>query len=187
MADTTLTSVPASTYAGDTLAWLISLPNFPASDGWTLAYGFRAVGYGIDLTSTASGRDHLVSSTAVATSQWLATTYSGVARVSSGTTSHTIWKGKLVVLPSLIDITTIDPRTPARICLDNLLLVAQGKASRDVLNTTIAGQSIGRMSWQELTGAIAYWQDIVDSETAAENAANGQGNGRNVLIRFGNP
>ena len=80
----------------------------------------------------------------------------------------------------------MDTRSAARICLDNLLLASQGKASRDILNTTIAGQSIGRMTWTEITTAIAYWQDRVNAEQATEDAANGKGSSKNVLIRFGN-
>jgi hypothetical protein len=140
----------------------------------------------VDLVSTASGVNHLISATAATTGQWLPGVYKGVGRVSKAGEAHTIWKGQIEIIQSLIEAQNQDTRTPAKICLDNLIAASQGKATRDVLNTTIAGQSIGRMSWSEITTAIAYWQDRVDSETLAENAANGLGNGRQVLIRFGN-
>ena len=186
MADTTLTSVPASAYAGDTVAWLLTYADFPASDGWTLTFGFRNTSGTIDLVSSASGDNHAIDADTNTTSQWLSGIYKGVARISNGTTSNTIWKGQIEVLQSLIEAGAVDTRSAARICLDNLLLASQGKASRDILNTTIAGQSIGRMTWTEITTAIAYWQDRVDAEQATEDAANGKGSSRNVLIRFGN-
>jgi hypothetical protein len=80
-----------------------------------------------------------------------------------------------------------DTRTNAKICLDAIDAVMLGKATRDVMQTTIAGQSIGRMSWAELLSAKSFYQDRVDSEVAAENAKNNLGNSRNVLIRFNRP
>jgi hypothetical protein len=186
MADTTLTSVPASTFAGDTFALKLSLTDYPATT-WQMTLGFRSKDGVIDITSTPTGDDHLLAADSLTTASWLPGKYKGAGRVTDGTRVLTVWEGSMEVLASLIDATmAVDTRTPARICLDNLLLASQGKASRDILNTTIAGQSIGRMSWSEMTSAIAYWQDRVDAEVAAENAANGLGNSRNVLIRFGN-
>ena len=192
MADTTLTSVPASTYAGDTLAWLISLADFPASDGWVLTYGFRCAtattsGTAINLVAAASGANHLVSAASTATAQWLPGTYKGVARVAKAGEAFTIWKGTLEVLANPIEAgDNTDTRTHSKRCLDNINIVLEGKATRDVLNTSIAGQSIGRMTFNDLLAAKAHFQDLVDREQAAEDAANGKGGSRNVLIRFGN-
>ncbi len=187
MADTTLTSVPASVYAGDTLNWLISFSDFPASDGWVLSYGFRSNnGSAINFSSSSSGDDFALDVTAADTATWVPGSYKGVARVVNGSVSHTIWKGSIEVLPNPLD-TDYDPRSHARKCLDAINAVLEGKASKDVLSTTIAGQSIQRLTWTELLQAKSFYQGLVDGETNAENLENGQGSSSNVLIRFGNP
>lgn len=189
MAQTTLTAVPTSMYAGDTLSLLIALDNFPAGEGWTLTYGFRKEnGSEISFASSASGSQYALSVEATVTAGWLPGKYVGTARVTLGAQSYTVWRGTMEVLPDLAQQEdNFDTRTSSKKCLDAINAVLEGKATRDVLQTTIAGQSIGRMSWDELLSARAYFQDLVDSEIAAENAANGRGNSRNILVRFGRP
>ncbi len=162
---------------------------YSAADGWTLYYGFRANGgTAINLTSTPDGAGHSIEQTAAETEQWIPGDYKGVAQVRSTTETRTIWKGGLTILPNLlVQDANYDARTHNRKCLDAINAVLEGKATRDILNTTISGQTIQRMSWSELTSAKAHYQDLVDGETAAENADNGQGSGRNVLIRFTRP
>ena len=194
MADTTLTAVPVSTYAGDSLDLLISLGDYPASDGWVLTYNFRkggdtpeAGGSEIEFASTASGTSHLFNILAATTAAWLPGDYKGVARVALGAKIRTVWKGPMSVLPDLAQQNdNYDTRSHAKKCLDALNDMVLGKVSRDVINTTIAGQSIGRMTPDQVVTWIAFFEDKVASEVAAENAANGLGNSRNVLIRFGN-
>ena len=188
MADTTLTSIPASLYAGDTLAWLLTDGDYPATDGWGITFGFRAhQSSAIDLVSAADGANHLVSASAAITATWLPAVYKGVARVSDGTIQRTKWKGTIEVLPGLIEAgDNYDTRSNARICLDALDAVMAGKATREVLNTTIAGQSIGRMSWTEMIAAKNYYADIVAGEQAIEDAANGKTSSRNIFARFRN-
>jgi len=176
-------------YAGDTLTLLIAVDNFPAGDGWTLTYGFRKEnGSLISFASTASGSEYLLAVSATDTAQWLAGKYVGTPSVSLGVVKETVWRGTMEVLPDLAQQTSnFDTRSSSKKCLDAIIAVMDGKATRDVMQTTIAGQSIGRMSWDELLSARAYFQDLVDGELAAENAANGLGSGRNILVRFGRP
>lgn len=186
MADTTLTAVPVSFYQGDTLALLVSLSDYPANEGWALSYSFRGGGSSIDLTSVASGSSHLVSVAATVTTDWLPGNYSGIGKVTDGTTVITVWRGTLQILADLSEeAENYDPRSHAQKCLDAINAVMEGKATKDVLQTTIAGQSVGRMTWTELMSAKAYYQDLVDKERTAIDAANGRGGGNQILVRFG--
>ena len=189
MASTTLTSMPSAIYAGDSFDLLYTASDYPASSGWTLVFSFRAKeGSVIEITSSASGSDHLFNVVAATTGGWIPGTYKGVGRVNNGTKYVTVWGGSLTVLPDMTQQSdNYDTRTNAKICLDAIDAVMLGKATRDVMHTTIAGQSIGRMSWAELLSAKSFYQDRVDSEVAAENAKNNLGNSRNVLIRFNRP
>lgn len=188
MADTTLTAVPTAIYAGDSLSMLIGLSDYSAADGWELSYHFRKVGgTEINITSTASGANHLFNVTADTTADWTDGEYKGVGKVTSGSTVVTIWTGSLTIKPDLADAAAnFDTRSSAKKCLDAINTVLEGKATRDVMQVTIAGQSIGRMTFSELLAAQAHFQDLVDREQQAIDAANGLGGKRNVLIRFGN-
>ena len=54
------TKEPEQFRAGDTVKWKRSLDTYKASEGWTLKYSFRGTAGTIDITSTASGDDHLI-------------------------------------------------------------------------------------------------------------------------------
>ena len=188
MAETTLTSIPSTFVAGDKLLFTISLPSFPASEGWTLTYSFRTKeGSEIDIDSTASGSLHLFTVLPAETSTWIAGKYYGFAKISSGTITHTVWKGYLEIEPDLSQQEgNFDTRSHAQKCLDSINAVLEGKAGRDVLSTTIAGQSISRMSFGELISAKAYYENLVASERDNLESASGTGSKRNILVRFGN-
>ena len=64
------TSEPESLVAGDTVTWQKTLSDYPASDGWVLSYRLINAAGNIDITSSASGDDHLVSVAATATAGW---------------------------------------------------------------------------------------------------------------------
>jgi len=187
MAATTLTEMPSVIYAGDTLLLKIDLSDYPATD-WTLTYEFRRkLGSTISFSSTPDGSSHSFSVAAETTNIWVDGDYTGVGSVSDGTQKFTVWTGRLTILPNLsAQEDNYDTRSHAEICLDALNAVIEGKASRDVLNTTIAGQTIGRMSFKELLEARNYYAALVEQELASLDAANGKG-GKNVLIRFSQP
>ena len=176
-------------YAGDTLNLLIALDNFPASEGWTLTFGFRKEnGSVISFASTASGIQYALTVSSTDSAQWLPGKYIGTGKVTLGSQSFTIWRGSMEVLPDLSQqVDNYDTRTSSKKCLDAINAVLEGKATRDVMQTTIAGQSIGRMSWDELLSAKSYFQDLVDGEQATLDAASGMGSKRNILIRFARP
>ena len=185
MADTTMTRMPVSHRAGDTLRVTLDLADYPADSGWTVTYEFRRKdGSLISITSEASGAQHLLSVDAISTSVWLPGLYRGVAYVTDGTDRYTIWSGTLEVLPDLAQAgDNYDTRTHAERCLDAINLVLEGKATRDVLMTTIAGQSITRLSFDELLRAKAYYESIVAAERAKERG----GAGLQILARFTRP
>lgn len=181
---TTLTAVPATFYAGDTFLLALTPSDYTAPD-WSLELHFRAKdGVSIDLSSTDSGGGHLFSVDAGTTAQWNAASYSVVGRaVYSDGSKFTFYTGSMRVLPDLSQqADNFDTRTHSKKCLDAIELVMEGKATRDVLNTTIAGQSVSRLSPEQLV----FWRNYYKSEVAAEqaliDAQNGKAQGN--LIRF---
>lgn len=189
MAASTLTAMPSVITAGDTLLLNIAGGDYPATENWSLTYTFRTKdGSNVTFTSTANGSDHLFNVDAATTGTWTAGEYYGVGKVTDGTTVVTIWTGRLTVATDLsTQPDNFDTRTSAQICLDAINAVLEGKATRDVLSTTIAGQSITRMTFTELLQAKAFFESKVNQEQAALDAAQGKTTGNHVLIRFNKP
>jgi hypothetical protein len=183
---TTLTALPSAIYAGDTLLFSVALADYPASDGWTLSYYFRQKqGSELNMTATADGDSHLFNIDSATTSTWLAGDYYGVARVTDGTNVLTVGETRLTVYIQLSEQgEDYDTRTHAQKCLDSIEAVMEGRASKDIINTTIAGQSVARMTPEQLAFWRNYYRSEVSNEQAAIDAANGKSNGRNILMRF---
>jgi hypothetical protein len=185
----TLVGLPASTYVGDTLLFKVTDGNFPA-DAWTLEYHFRSnEGSAITLTGTTSGTSHLFSIAPATTATWVAGDYSGIGRaIDAQSGKITFWQGRLSILPELaVQAAEYDSRSWAQRCLDKINAVIEGKAGRDVLNSTIAGQSIGRMSPEQLFAMRDRFASEVASELAKEAANRGESTGRNIVYRFTTP
>lgn len=147
-----------------------------------MEYHFRApAGTGITLTGVASVTDHLFSTDAATTATWLPGTYSGVCRVIDANAQvTTIWRGTLEIKPELAaQPDEYDSRSWAKRCLDKIEAVIEGRATRDVLNSTIAGQSIGRMTPEQLFTMRATFASKVESENNADAGKN-----RNIFYRF---
>lgn len=184
---TTLTALPSAIFAGDTLLFSVKLADYLPSAGWTLKYHLKNKDSDpVELTSTAgSTDDHLFNVAADTTGTWPEGDYWGVAVVNDGTSYRTVGEVKVTVQQDLSQVgPDYDPRSHARKCLDAIEAVMEGRASKDIINTTIAGQSVGRMTPEQLAFWRNYYRQEVASEEAAVNAANGNATGRNILIRF---
>jgi len=188
MAATTLTELPTAIRAGDTLLLSISLSDYPASDSWTLTYTFRKPnGSDISFASTADGDDHAITVAYGTTQTWEPGTYSGEARVDDGSQRFTVWSGFIEVLPDLsIQDPNYDARSHARKMLDAIEAVLENRATKAILSTTIAGQSISRYSPEQLLSLRSFYRSEVDAEEAQAAADAGKSTGRNILVRFGN-
>ena len=188
---TTLSEMPSAIYAGDTLLLSLNLGGYSA-DEWSCAFSFRFLsGSEINISATADGANHAIDVGASETGDWVPGIYTGVGKVTNiadETRVATFWTGELVVRPNLaISPGDTDTRSWAKKCLDTIEAVIQGKASKDVINSTIAGQSIGRMTPEQLF----MLRDRFKAEYLAEQdeieAAQGKGQRSNICITFINP
>lgn len=183
------TSEPTAVVAGDTIAWTKSLPDYPASAGWTLAYRIINSGAKYDVTATADGDDHAVSVTAAVSALWAAGTYGWQATVTKGTERYTVGKGTLTVQPNLAGVTGtgLDTRTSARKILDELeeaYLQYSTNGQGHVQRYVIAGREMVFRSATDFIKLIEYWRSRVSSEDATESIAQGLGNPRRLYARF---
>ncbi len=183
------TTEPASVTAGDTLTWQRSLADYPA-DTWTLKYRLINAAGKIDITSEASGTDHLVTVTAATSADWDAGDYTWQAYVEKGTgltlERHTVGTGRITVAADLAaEAAGYDTRSSAKKTLDLLdaAMVANGSRAWTA-EYEIAGR---KMKFRSAAEFMAYRSKVVAEvarEEAAERLALGLPSKTKVLVRF---
>lgn len=180
MADIYPTEFPAEITSGDTLRAELSFPDYSAADSWALAFSFANASFNFSFSGTAFGSAFRISTSS---GGWDAGTYKGVGKVSKSGEVFTVWRGTLVVLPAFGEIT--DTRTHAEIVLDKIEAVLEGTASREILNSTINGQTLQWIPYGELLMLRDRYRQEVKSERAAEQVAQGLGSSKTIRVRFG--
>lgn len=177
--------MPSAFYAGDSLLLSISVDNFPASSGWTLTYYF---GSDISFSGTASGSAHSFALTPDVTGGFSAGTYQATARVTDGTNTFTVWAGQVVILPGVAGTSLGADRLPWYFAArDTMATVLAGKASRDVINSTIAGQQISRLTPKDAIEFYNYLDGMCRTYEQQQLAASGVTGSNMVKARFNRP
>lgn len=185
MSATTPTSEPVKFTAGDTVSFTKSLSDYSAADGWALTYAFR--GFGLTAKdfgpSTADGSDHLVEITAAQSAGLVPGRYSVGGYAILADERYEIYRGFITVEKNLMTVTEgEDTRTVARRILDNLNAVIEKKASHDILNSSVEGTTIGRLTPEQLFLFRDRYAAIVAEEEAA-----GAGRSRAIFTTFTRP
>lgn len=172
---------PSVITAGDTIQWSRSLPDYPASAGWTLKYALRGPAV-IDIVADAT---QLVTVAASASSAWVAGDYFIQGFVVKGTSQYTVYSGRITINPNLaLAGANYDGRSHAKRVLDAIEAVIEGRASRGDQETTIDGTRLVKMTAEQLRGLRSYYRNEYQSELRRENVKNGKRSGRRVLVRF---
>lgn len=173
--------------AGDTLDFETSVPDYPASDGWTLKYRLapRAAGTAIDITASASGSDFLVQAAASTTASWATGFYTWTAFVEQGAERYTVGRGQLEIRAASSTLAAAyDGRSHARKVLDAIEAAIEGRASQTQLEYTINGRSIKFMKPEDLMKQRQIYRNEVAGEEAADRLAAGLGTARKVQVRL---
>lgn len=181
----TATTEPIRVTAGDSISWLKSLSDYPASAGWALAYTLINASAKISIITTASGDDHLVAVTAATSSSWAAGSYTWQATVTKTTQRYTVGTGAIVIEPNLAASATYDARSNARKALDavNALLATYG-AKAYLHSYEIAGR---RQQFQTPGDFMAFRSRLMAEVATEENAARinaGLSPRNQVAVRF---
>jgi hypothetical protein len=181
------TTEPAELRAGDTWAWTKTLDDYPAS-AWTLKYRFKNAAGGFEITATASGDDFSVSVAAATTTGYAAGAYSWMAWVEGGTSEkYTVDTGTCTINPDYRSGTAtaaFDDRTHARIVLDAIEAVIEGRAAKDQEEYEIAGRRLKHTPIPTLLKLRQHYKAEVAGQVAAEAVANGLGTGRRIQFRI---
>ena len=176
---------PVKIIAGDSVSWRKSLSEYPASDGWVLKYALRGGGSAIDLIAAADGDDHLITITAAISAAYVAGDYTWTSFVTKTTERYTISTGPLTIEPDPVgQAADVDLRSHAKIVLDAIDAVLEGRATTDQEEIEIEGEKLKRTPIADLLKMRSFYITEYQREIEAEKIAKGLATGRRVLTRM---
>lgn len=183
------TTEPEVVSPGDFIQWKrtdIGGDYPPAS--YTATYVARITGGGnteVQVVGTASGSDYLFTVSSTTSTDFVVGLYHWQLEIkrNSDNSRIVIDRGYFTCVADL-DINGADPRTHAEIMVAKIESILSGKADSDVASYSIAGRSLSKMSFQELTNARDYYKKEVQQEVIAERIRKGQGTGATIQVRF---
>jgi hypothetical protein len=181
-----LNQTPKNISAGDSAQWLVSIADYPASDGWTLKYKLINSTNQYDIVSIASDADHLINLLAATTNAYVAGQYELVAFVTKALERITLETGAFVIAPNLAGASTgIDSRSAAQKCLDALdtALATYGNKAY-TQEYEIAGRRMKFTNLSDFMSARSKLQAEVARESARKSGINGIPFGPKVLVEF---
>ena len=182
--------IPYTIYAGDTVKWkLQNLHNDYANNLYTLTYYFRLEGGGstnFTVNASASSNDYLITLAHGVTAGKTAGIYNYVAYVTRASDSAriTVDVGRITVKPNLATSSS-ETKSHAKIMLDKIESLLEGKADKDVASYSIAGRSLQKMSVTELLEWRNYYKAEYNIEVSKQRNANGDGSGNTIKVSFG--
>ncbi len=179
---------PETLWANVSAAWTKSLGDFPAGQGWQLSYTLTpptgaAIAVLWTTHVTANGDNFSIAIPATLTA---GVTAGGTGRLTGKITKASdtaiVYDGTLTWL--VLGEKSLAQRMLAAI--DAMLLSNASREERQLSVTTPTGVSkaLELCSKQELLALRNYWQELVNQERAAEQAALGRGTRRRILNRY---
>ena len=161
---------PTQITAGDSVTWVRTLRDYPASLGWTLHYVLLSQGKNpITVDGTASDDDHLITLPAATTKGYAPANYRWTSYVTNGTDRITLTTGAIQVLPDPTKAdNTFDPRSENQTILDAITAVLAGELTNPLAKYRIGGREgreVERHSRMELLHLQAIYRQRVAVET----------------------
>ena len=182
------TRIPEKVTAGDTIKFEESWSGYPQTS-WTLKY--HIVGESTDLgtfTATANGDAFRVTIAIATTAAWAAGVYSYEAYVEDDPAAPTervrVKAGTIEVTANLATVDTHDGRTHAKIVLDAIEAVIEGRATKDQDSYAIAGRSLSRTPIPDLLTLRDKYRSEYAQELRAQRIAQGLGHSGIIRTRF---
>lgn len=176
----TPTALPDSFAAGTTVKYLRSVPDYPASSGWTLRL-YLAGAATANILATAVSGDFLVTIAAATTATLVPGLYQWTERVTKAGEVYVVGSGQIVVTPDISVAAPGDMVTSLEAQLEQvsaLITTRLANPGADIAAYSIAGRSIERMDLeglQKLQSQLSY---------AVNRARNGGGLGRQHRANF---
>ena len=155
---------------------------------YTMEFIARIAGGGneIKITATNATTHYLFQAASADTIGWDAGDYHwqlDVIRISD-TERHTLERGHSLKVVADLDLANADPRSHEEITLGKIRSLIQGKADADVSSYSIAGRSLTKMTFAELTEAEDYFSKKVKSQEAKLDGQSNRDTGATSKVRF---
>lgn len=173
--------------AGDTLNFLTTVAEYPASSGWVLKFRLvprTSTNPAIALTAAAEGDDHRTTSSAAVTSGWAADSYTWTSWAEKAAEKYSVESGQIVI--------KADPRT-----------VAAGYDGRSIAEKAYDQARAALAAWTPTTrkyrindremefsskadavGCVHYWQNELAKERRTDRLAKGLPDPRKSFVRL---
>jgi len=183
MTHETLVELPRRITVGDTITWDEALADFPASALWIVTYNFTSpTAFFVSGHAVVNVDDHRIT---IVTTDLEEGRYDYAKKVTDGTTTHTLERGVLDVLPDLsADTAGVDRRSFAAVALESIEAMLLGKATKDQTSYSLNGRALSRYSFDELREFRAELRvEVADDAQKARKAEGGKSH-RNVHARF---
>ena len=181
-------TVPATITAGDSLAWSVTLSDYPASAGWTLNYGAACTSpqaSAITFAAEANGDSYAVALDPDTTAEWLPGRYVWSAYITGNGQRHTVARGLFEVLPD--PAATAVALGHAQTALNLIQAALEGRIPRGLEDTTIDGQQLTRMPIRDLYDLGEKYRARVKNLERAAAAAAGIKPQTTIYVRFRRP
>jgi len=179
---------PVTIYKGETVVWTRKdLTDYPVGS-YAMSWSARLESNGgTAFTATVTEVDDYYKFTLdnSATGGYTTGDYVWVLKVTQSSDSEEliIDTGKITVKDNYFG-TTGDTRSHAKIMLDKIESLIEGRADADVSSYSIAGRSLNKLSVQELTEWRNYYKAEYQKEIAKFRRDNNEGTGRVVKVQF---
>jgi len=155
---------------------------------YTMEFIARIAGGGseIKITATNATSHYLFQAASADTGMWNAGEYHwqlDVIRISDSE-RYTLDRGHNLKVIADLDTNNSDPRTHEEITLEKIRSLIQGKADADVSSYSIAGRSLTKMTFAELTEAEDYFSKKVKAQISKLNGQLDRDTGATIKVRF---
>ena len=180
---------PVSFYKGETVVWKrtdIGADYSPSSYSMVWEASLESNGSTrFSATVTESGTEYTFTLDNSATAGYTAGDYIWFLKVLQTSDSETlvIDSGKLTVKDNYF-ATTGDTRSHAKVMVDKLESLLEGKADADVSSYAIAGRSLNKLTVEEMLKWRDYYKAEYQREIQEFRIGNNEGSGSIVKVRF---
>jgi len=180
---------PISFYKGETVVWKrtdIGADYAPSSYSMVWEASLESNGSTrFSATVTESGTEYTFTLDNSATAGYTAGDYIWFLKVLQTSDSETlvIDSGKLTVKDNYF-ATTGDTRSHAKVMVDKLESLLEGKADADVSSYSIAGRSLNKLTVEEMLKWRDYYKAEYQREIQEFRIGNNEGSGSIVKVRF---
>lgn len=185
---------PETIIAGDTLDFTVSVPDYPASAGWTLKYRLTPrfaspvqAAIAITATTNANGLDYNVQAAPSATAAYVPGEYTWARWVEKSGARQTLDEsGPLLVKPDpALTAQGLDSRTHARKMLALIETALEAFAANPVMKSyAIGARQYMRADIPDLLVLRDRYRNEAANEDAVARIAAGAPNPRNIGVRF---